>query len=146
MTQRPDLLTHRLPVAATPHEHGHGYGDGIAMPWWLRGGHAQTIIPARFTRRPPRVACRRERWDTPDGDFIDLDWTTHPVQPDTPLVVMFHGLEGNSNSHYAQALMHALGMRGWQGVVPHFRGCSGELNLAPRFYHSGDSAELRWVL
>ncbi|WP_367394877.1 YheT family hydrolase [Cupriavidus sp. Agwp_2] len=146
MTQRPDLPPHRLTPAAAPHGHGHGYGDGIAIPWWLRGGHAQTIIPARFTRRPPRVAYRRERWDTPDGDFIDLDWTTHPVQPDTPLVVMFHGLEGDSNSHYAQALMHALGARGWQGVIPHFRGCSGELNLAPRFYHSGDSAELRWVL
>lgn len=116
------------------------------MPWWVRDGHTQTIIPARFTRRPPRVRFRRERWQTPDGDFIDLDWTTHATRPDAPLLVMFHGLEGNSDSHYAQTLMHALAERGWQGVIPHFRGCSGELNLAPRFYHSGDSAEIRWVL
>lgn len=59
---------------------------------------------------------------------------------------MFHGLEGDSRSHYAQTLMAALRERGWQGVIPHFRGCSGELNIAPRFYHSGDSAEIRWVL
>jgi predicted alpha/beta-fold hydrolase len=115
------------------------------MPWWLGDGHSQTIIAARFTRRP-RVAFRRERWDAPDGDFIDLDWTTHPVAPGAPLVVMFHGLEGNSRSHYAQTLMHALRERGWQGVIPHFRGCSGEINRAPRFYHSGDSAEVRWIL
>ncbi|WP_092307827.1 YheT family hydrolase [Cupriavidus alkaliphilus] len=144
MTQLPH---HRLPypIQADPAS-AHGYGEGTPMPWWLRGGHAQTIIPARFTRRPPRVGFRRERWATPDQDFIDLDWTTHEVQAQTPLVVMFHGLEGDSGSHYAQALMHALSLRGWQGVIPHFRGCSGELNLAPRFYHSGDSAEIRWVL
>ncbi|MGY8526094.1 hydrolase [Paracidovorax citrulli] len=115
------------------------------MPWWLRDGHAQTIIPARLVRRR-RVSFRRERWNTPDGDFIDLDWTTHPAADDAPLVVMFHGLEGDSGSHYAQSLMQALAARGWQGVVPHFRGCSGELNLAPRFYHSGDYEEIGWIL
>ncbi|KAF7961583.1 alpha/beta hydrolase [Cupriavidus sp. UYMU48A] len=143
MTQLPH---HRLPSTTEASVPGHAYGEGIAMPWWLRGGHAQTIIPARFTQRPPRVHFRRERWETPDQDFIDLDWTTHPVHDRSPLLVMFHGLEGDSGSHYAQALMHALQPRGWQGVIPHFRGCSGELNRAPRFYHSGDSAEIRWVL
>ncbi|WP_420715619.1 YheT family hydrolase [Cupriavidus sp. D39] len=122
------------------------FGGGRRMPWWLAGGHAQTIIPARFAQRPPRVSFKRERWTAPDDDFVDLDWTTHPVTPDTPLLVMFHGLEGDSGSHYAQALMHALAARGWQGVIPHFRGCSGELNLAPRFYHSGDAEELHWIL
>ncbi|HBD39348.1 alpha/beta fold hydrolase [Cupriavidus metallidurans] len=121
------------------------FGEAFQTPWWLRGGHAQTILPARFTRHR-RIVFRRERWDTPDGDFIDLDWTTHPTTPGAPLVVMFHGLEGDSRSHYAQTLMAALRERGWQGVIPHFRGCSGELNIAPRFYHSGDSAEIRWVL
>jgi len=146
MTQFPH---HRLPSdaqVAPAQALGSSYCVGIHMPWWLRGGHAQTIIPARFARRPPRVHFRRERWQTPDQDFIDLDWTTHPVAAGAPLLVMFHGLEGDSGSHYAQALMHALAGRGWQGVIPHFRGCSGELNLAPRFYHSGDSAEIRWVL
>lgn len=121
------------------------FGDAFDTPWWLHGGHAQTILPARFTRHR-RIAFRRERWTTPDGDFIDLDWTTHATAPDAPLVVMFHGLEGDSRSHYAQTLMVALRERGWRGVIPHFRGCSGELNQAPRFYHSGDSAEIRWVL
>jgi len=140
MTQH---LPHRLPPTALPLTPG--FHDGLPAPWWLRGGHAQTIIPAKLAPRP-RVTFRRERWDTPDGDFIDLDWTTHPVRPGTPLLVMFHGLEGESRSHYAQTMMHALRERGWQGVVPHFRGCSGELNRAPRFYHSGDSAEIAWVL
>ena len=63
-----------------------------------------------------------------------------------PLVVLFHGLEGNSGSHYARALMAAVARRGWRGVVVHFRGCSGEVNRLTRAYHSGDSAEIDWIL
>jgi predicted alpha/beta-fold hydrolase len=62
------------------------------------------------------------------------------------LVVLFHGLEGSSRSHYARALMAAVREKGWRGVVVHFRGCSGEPNRLPRAYHSGDSAEVDWVL
>lgn len=112
-------------------------------PAWLPGGHLQTIYAALFTPRP-RVAYRRERWDTPDGDFIDLDWVDGAT--DGPLLALFHGLEGSSNSHYARALMHAVARRGWRGVVVHFRGCSGELNRLGRAYHSGDSAEIAWIL
>ena len=61
-------------------------------------------------------------------------------------MVLFHGLEGSSASHYARALMHAVTERGWHGVVVHFRGCSGEPNRLARAYHSGDSAEIAWVL
>ena len=90
----------------------------------------------------------RERWDTPDGDFIDLDWTDrHDDSPAAgPLVVLFHGLEGGSRSQYAAALMAATRERGWRGVVVHFRGCSGELNRLRRAYHSGDSGEIDWIL
>lgn len=120
-------------------------------PVWLPGGNLQTLYPALLARRPA-VAYQRQRWDTPDGDFIDLDWTQ--VQDRglrledgaRPLLVLFHGLEGSSNSHYARALMRAAVNRGWRGVVVHFRGCSGELNRLPRAYHSGDSAEIDWIL
>lgn len=111
-------------------------------PAWLRGSHAQTIYPLLLKGPPPRY--RRERWDTPDGDFIDLDWLDGP--PDAPLVILFHGLEGSSRSHYAQSLMHAIRKRGWCGVVPHFRGCSGEPNRTARAYHSGDYLEIDWIL
>ena len=73
-------------------------------PVWLPGGNLQTLYPALIARRP-RVGYRRERWDTPDGDFIDLDWTAAPGAVGAPLLVLFHGLEGNSNSHYARSLM-----------------------------------------
>ena len=113
-------------------------------PAWLPGGHAQTIWPlARKGALPP---LRRERWDTPDGDFIDLDWLAGSTDAARPLVVLFHGLEGSSGSHYARALLRALAVRGWRGVVPHFRGCSGEANRLARAYHSGDSAEIDWIL
>ena len=113
-------------------------------PAWLPGGHAQTIWPILRKRAPP--AYRRERWDAPDGDFIDVDWLATPEEAGAPLVVLFHGLEGSSASHYAAALMQALARRGWGGAVPHFRGCSGEPNRLPRAYHSGDSAEIDWIL
>ena len=113
-------------------------------PWWLPGGHLQTIYPYFLLKRRPQP-YRRERWETPDGDFIDLDWTDSGVDQ-TPLVALFHGLEGGSASHYATALMGAVARRRWRGVVIHFRGCSGEPNRLPRAYHSGDADEIGWIL
>lgn len=112
-------------------------------PCWLPNGHLQTIYPAKFLTKPD-VTFRRERWNTPDNDFIDVDFVDG--QPGKPFVVLFHGLEGSSDSHYARALMAEITARGWSGAVPHFRGCSGEINIAPRFYHSGDAAEINWIL
>jgi predicted alpha/beta-fold hydrolase len=113
-------------------------------PWWLPGGHLQTIY-ARMRAKNYRVAFRRERWETPDQDFIDLDWLGEEGD-DAKLVVLFHGLEGGSQSHYARALMDKVRDQGWRGVVPHFRGCSGEANRLARSYHSGDSQEIDWIL
>lgn len=112
-------------------------------PGWLPGGHLQTIVPALLSHAP-QVQYRRERWNTPDGDFIDLDWVD--AAPGAPLVVLFHGLEGSSQSHYAKALMARAQTLGWNGCVPHFRGCSGEPNRAPRAYHAGDSTEVNWIV
>lgn len=112
-------------------------------PVWLPGGHLQTIYPATCISKPA-VSFRRERWQTPDEDFIDVDFIDGKAGQ--PFVVLFHGLEGSSDSHYARALMAAVQARGWSGAIPHFRGCSGELNQAPRFYHSGDAEELDWVI
>ncbi|MET0218026.1 MAG: hydrolase [Burkholderiales bacterium] len=111
-------------------------------PSWLPGPHLQTIYAALLPR--PALPYRRERWDTPDGDFVDLDWIDGHAS--APLVVLFHGLEGGARSHYAVALMHAVRERGWNGVVVHFRGCGGEENRLPRAYHSGDTHEAAWVL
>jgi predicted alpha/beta-fold hydrolase len=115
-------------------------------PRWLIGGNAQTIWPALFSKRfdGPALQYTRERWAAPDGDFIDVDWQGDNA--DAPLLVLFHGLEGSSASHYAQAFAHWARTHGWRFAVPHFRGCSGELNLAPRAYHSGDFEEIGWVL
>lgn len=94
--------------------------------------------------RPALPAYRRERWGTPDGDFIDVDWTDST--PGAPLLVLFHGLEGSSTSQYARSLLGALTPLGWQGLAVNFRGCSGESNRRPRAYHSGDHAEIDWIL
>lgn len=134
-------------------------------PRWLAGvgpvgAHLQTIWPALFSRvhaprnagaastATPSLPYVRERWVTPDQDFIDVD-TVIPEGWDAsgqPMLVLFHGLEGSSQSHYALAFGHWAQQHGVAYVVPHFRGCSGELNRGPRFYHSGDFAEVDWIL
>ena len=117
-------------------------------PRWLPGGNLQTIWAARAASRHAGVAPRwlRSRWTTPDGDFIDVDRAAHASAPGAPLLVMFHGLEGSSASHYAVAFADFAAQQGLAFAVPHFRGCSGELNHAPRAYHSGDFEEIDWVL
>jgi predicted alpha/beta-fold hydrolase len=137
--------------------------DDYRAPWWLPGGNLQTIWAAVMARRTRGAApaYRRERLQTPDGDFVDVDWLepagegagvaapTRPTGPSAsaaPLLVLFHGLEGSSRSHYAQAFADFAAAHGMHYVVPHFRGCSGELNLAPRAYHSGDHEEIGWIL
>ena len=115
-----------------------------SAPCWLPGGHLQTIY-AYGLRQTINFSYRRERWETPDGDFIDLDWLD-PSPESSTLVVLFHGLEGSSRGHYAICLMNELKRRGLRGVVVHFRGCSGEVNRMARAYHSGDSAEIGWIL
>lgn len=111
-------------------------------PWWLPGGHLQTIVPALASAA--RIAWTRERWETPDGDFIDVDW--FGAERSARVLVLFHGLEGSSASHYARSLAAQASAAGWRFALPHFRGCSGEPNRLPRAYHSGDSDEADWLL
>src|SRR5438067_1694036 len=105
-------------------------------------GHLQTVMAALF--RPPSVSFTRERWDTPDGDFIDVDFAGDAQSQ--RVMVLFHGLEGCSDSHYARLLSRAFPAAGWRVAIPHWRGCSGEPNRKPRAYHSGDTAEVEWIL
>jgi uncharacterized protein len=86
----------------------------------------------------------RERFETPDGDFVDVDWL--PGRPDAPLLLVLHGLEGTARSHYVGGLFRLAAARGWRAALLYFRSCSGELNRLPRFYHSGDTGDLDHVV
>lgn len=112
-------------------------------PAWLPSGHLQTLYPYLFASRP-KVSYRRERWELSDGDFLDADWLDGNAH--SPLVVLFHGLEGNSQGYYALQLMQKVQQQGWRGVVVHFRGCSGTPNRLPRAYFAGDSVEIEGVI
>jgi len=129
-------------------------------PWWLPGGNLQTIYAAKglHSLGDKSPVWKRQRWETPDKDFIDVDWMAASTSQwgaeknadhncdETPLLVLFHGLEGSSASHYAIAFANEAQRIGWQMAVPHFRGCSGEINRTPRAYHSGDYQEIDWML
>jgi len=126
-------------------------------PAWLRGGHAQTI--AGVVLRPTRdIFRRRERLETPDADFVDLDWFTFESganageaartagEPAAPLVLLLHGLEGSTQSAYIGVIARELAVRGIENVGLNFRSCSGEVIRGARSYHAGDYGDVVWVL
>jgi uncharacterized protein len=140
--------TQRKPAEAgrTPHPFA---PQPFRPAWWLAGAHAQTVA-GRYLRPRTGVHYRRERIDTPDGDFVDLDWATVPRRPapaaDAPLVVVVHGLEGSSESPYVLETCRTLWDRGIRSAAMNFRSCSGQPNRLPRFYHAGDTGDLAFVL
>lgn len=115
-------------------------------PPWARGPHAQTLL-ARILRPASRTAFTRERLETPDGDFLDVDWGPEPDRAArAPVVLLLHGLEGSSERRYVRNLARELLARGLRPVALNFRGCSGEPNRALRFYHSGETGDPSWLL
>ena len=115
---------------------------GYRPPWFLFGGHLQTVYPALF-RKFPIVANRRERIDTLDGDFLDIDWG---IKGNSKLAIICHGLEGSSQEHYAQGMARAMMKNGWDALCWNYRGCSGETNRLLRSYHSGATDDLETVI
>jgi hypothetical protein len=113
--------------------------------WWLPGPHGQTL-GARFLRPKRGLSYRRERWETPDGDFLDLDFVEGEGFRDDVLVLLMHGLEGSSKSGYILELGRRLADHGIGAVALNFRSCSEELNRGQRLYHSGETSDPAWVI
>ncbi len=131
-------------VAAT----GLAAHHGVAVPAsftpapWCPGAHLQTLWPY-LLRRHPRPRFQRERLTLPDGDFLDVDWCGDGARA---IVIVLHGLEGNSGSHYVRGLAAHLSALDLRVAVMHFRGCSGEPNRLPRSYHSGETGDIAWLV
>lgn len=114
--------------------------------WWLRNRHLQTIA-AKYLAPKHALDTRVEMLALPDGDHLQLNWTEETnLASSNPLVVVLHGLEGNIHSHYASGMLKALTQQGFSAVLMHFRGCNGEPNRLPRAYHSGDTADLAFLI
>jgi predicted alpha/beta-fold hydrolase len=116
--------------------------NSFRPPPLLGNPHIQTVLPALF-RRIRRVPWRRERLGLVDGDFLDLDWLS---QASPRLLIISHGLEGSSRGTYVVGLARAAARAGWDVLAWNFRGCSGEMNRLPRFYHSGATEDLAAVV
>lgn len=119
-------------------------GSSFEAPWWASGPHAQTLS-ARLLRPDIGPVVTRERIETPDGDFIDVDWSPVP-DAGAPMVVVLHGLEGSSRRKYVRSVCRELNSRGVGTVAMNFRGCSGEPNRTLSFYHSGDTRDLNHLV
>ncbi len=112
----------------------------------LKNAHLQTLFPALFRRQPqPEVTI--ETFEFEDGDFVECYWHHKPLEgSDTPIVTLFHGLQGSFRSPYIQGMMHALHRAGLSSVLMHFRGCAGKENRLARSYHSGDTGDAEaWI-
>ena len=129
---------------APPRPHAGFRTASFTPPAWLRGGHAQTVA-GKFLRAEPVLALEPLRIRTPDGDFLDLEVGPEPA-PSAPVVLLLHGLEGSTRRGYMRQAMLALLEAGVRPVGMNFRACSGTPNLRPRFYHSGETGDLRQVL
>lgn len=110
--------------------------------WWLQNPHLQTLW-AKLLRKQPKIKTHQERLELHDGDFLDLNFT---AQQSGPIVLVLHGLEGSLQSKYASGILQTLHNSGYQAVFMHFRSCSGTINRLPRSYHSGDTADIQYVL
>jgi uncharacterized protein len=111
-------------------------------PKWLLGKHSETVLPSLF-RQVDGVIYTRERINTKDRDFLDLDWS---IKGGRSLAIISHGLEGSTSSPYVLGMVKTLNKNGWDTVAWNFRGCSGELNLKESFYHAGSTEDLNTVL
>lgn len=112
--------------------------------WWLNNRHLQTLFPTLF-RKKSNLNRTRERFNTPDDDFLDCDWYSENSDSSKPLVIIMHGLAGSSSSAYVLGLQQSIAAIGWRSVALNFRGCSGVQNLKARAYHSGDTADIEFI-
>jgi predicted alpha/beta-fold hydrolase len=108
---------------------------------WNRNKHLETIIPALF--RKIDILYKRERVELPDGDFMDLD---HVNNDSKNLLVLFHGLEGSSNSQYIKGFSKYFSNQGFDICAVNFRSCSGENNRLLKSYHSGKSDDVDLII
>lgn len=113
-------------------------------PFLQRGGHLQSIIPGLF-RRVKNVDYQRERIETADGDFLDLDWLRGPA-PSSKLMIVSHGLESNSSASYCLGTAKLFSQNGWDALAWNCRSCSGEMNRKFRMYHHGDTEDISTVV
>jgi len=124
--------------------HSHTQTNIFKPAWWLNNRHLQTLYPTLF-RSKLQLKRVRERFTTPDKDFLDCDWYTKNSDKTKPLVIVMHGLAGSSSSNYVLGLQQSISDLGWRSVALNFRGCSGEQNLKARAYHSGDSGDIEFI-
>jgi uncharacterized protein len=122
-----------MPILTAPH---------YRPPFPFRNAHVNTIYPALF-RQVPDVSYERERISTPDGDFLDLDWSR--VGSDS-LLVALHGLEGNADRAYMRGMVRRFNLGTWDALALNMRGCSGEPNQQLRAYHMGATDDLQTVI
>src|SRR5690606_21275384 len=109
----------------------------LDFDWAGPGLFADRQVDGRQARPDPQLQRTAARRWMQDADFAGLCAT-----PGTPALIIFHGLEGSSRSHYAQSIAQYFRARGWITVIAHFRGCSGFPNRMARAYFSGDSADI----
>jgi predicted alpha/beta-fold hydrolase len=123
------------------------FSEPFRAPWWMPGGHLQTVW--RKLQATPQLIRHRRRIELRDGDFIDVDFEGSAFVSTTrskPLVFLLHGLAGSSDSPYVLSMQHELSRQGFESAAMNLRGCSGEFNRLAVAYHSGCSHDVEEVM
>lgn len=108
----------------------------------FRNPHINTLYSA-LVRKVESPAYTRQRWELPDGDFLDIDISSVGAKK---LAIVLHGLEGSSDRPYVRGMIRYFNEQGWDGLGVNFRSCSGEPNRLLRLYHIGETNDLQWVI
>lgn len=116
--------------------------SSIGKPWFMLNAHLETILPFVWGKSEVDL-YERERLELDDGDFLDLDWINGSSRE---LIIISHGLEGNSQSYYAKRAAKHFAVKGWDVLAWNFRSCSREMNRTPRFYHFGETEDIGHVV
>lgn len=120
----------------------HIKSSSYRAPVYLFNRHLETIIPNTL-RKVLLQPYQRERLQTPDDDFLDLDWLKQGADD---LVIISHGLEGSSDRSYIKGMAKAFMEQGWDVLAWNCRSCSGEMNKARRMYHHGATDDVETVI
>lgn len=124
-----------MPLVSSPF-----YASGL-----FKNPHFSTIYSAKI-RHVSGVIQKRERFELPDGDFLDIDWSFSDTKNPKKVALLFHGLEGNAQRTYMVGMAKLLTQNGYDVAAVNFRGCSGSQNRSYRSYHSGETEDIRYII
>ena len=127
------------------------FGDKPFRPHPLaRPGHAQTIVgsfrPLRRSLLSERRHYEPRLVEVEPGARLLLRCRWQPERLSAPTLILFHGLEGSTESSYVLGTGQKAFRQGFNVAAVNMRTCGGTEHLTPTLYHSGLTQDFHRVI